>query len=307
MKKKLLLIAVFILFSFSTYSQSPESFNYQSVIRDSGGNIVATQAVGLQFTIYQTSAAGTMVYQETFTSNTNDFGLINLQIGTGVVQNGDFANIDWGTGPYFLETAIDITGGTTYSIMGTSKLLSVPYALFAKNAGGGFWSDNVTNNGIAYTGGVVGVGNTSQDSFEKFQIRMNEIDANATNLRLYNLDNTTQTRLVMTNDILNNLAIGINSSASPFGVNDAFLWYFSNFDFKIGVGGVERMRFKNDGKIGIGTSTPGSHLQVKGGDIYLEDIGTGVIMKSPDGNCWRMTVDNSGSPVFTTITCPIGS
>jgi hypothetical protein len=305
MKKISLLIAVFLTIIFNTYSQSPESFNYQSVIRDSGGNIISNQAVGLQFTIYQNSASGTMVYQETFTENTNDFGLINVKIGMGSVQSGVFADIDWASGPYFLETAIDITGGTSYSVMGTSQLLSVPYALFAKTSGDTSWSVNDNETGIMYKSGIVGIGTGATNAFEQFEVRMNESDANATNIRIYNLDDTTQTRMVITNDALNSIVMGINSSSSPFGGNEAFLWYFNNFDFKIGVGGFERMRFKNDGKIGIGTTSPGSQLQVKGGDIFIEDIGSGVIMKSPNGTCWRMTVDNSGNPVFASITCPL--
>lgn len=306
MKEKLLFFVALLSVVFNTYSQSPESFNYQTVIRDSGG-VITAQTVGLQFSIYQISASGNLVYQETFTVNTNDFGLINVQIGMGIVQNGIFTNIDWGAGPYFLETAIDVSGGTTYSVMGTSQLLSVPYALYAKNAGDSFWSVNGTDNGIAYTSGIVGIGTNTTNAFEKFEVRMDESDPQATNIRISNFDDTTQTRMVVTNDALNSMVFGINSSASPFGGNEAFLWYFDNFDFKIGVGGFERMRIKNDGKIGIGTASPGSQLQITGGDVYLEDIGSGVIMKSPDGNCWRMTVDNSGNPVFATITCPVGS
>jgi len=307
MKKKLLFITALLTVFFNSYSQSPESFNYQAVIRDAGGNIIAAQAVGLQFSIYQTSASGTLIYQETFTVNTNDFGLVNVQIGMGMVQNGIFANIDWGSGPYFLETAIDVSGGSSYSVMGTSELLSVPYALYAKNAGDSFWSVNGTDNGIAYTSGIVGIGTNTTNAFEKFEVRMDESDPQATNIRISNFDDTTQTRMVITNDALNSIVFGINSSTSPFGGNEAFLWYFNNFDFKIGVGGLERMRFKNDGKIGIGTSAPGSQLQVKGGDVYLEDIGTGVIIKSPDGSCWRITVDDSGNLSTASITCPIGS
>jgi hypothetical protein len=61
---------------------------------------------------------------------------------------------------------------------------------------------------------------------------------------------------------------------------------------------------KADGKTGIGTTNPKSKLQVTNGDIYIENASSGVIMTSPDGNCWRMTVDNTGNPQFSSVTCP---
>ena len=61
---------------------------------------------------------------------------MNLEIGTGTTSY-DFTNIDWSVGPYFMETAVDITGGTSYTVMGTSQLMSVPYALYAKTSGNG--------------------------------------------------------------------------------------------------------------------------------------------------------------------------
>ncbi|ADR23755.1 hypothetical protein MATR_23870 [Marivirga tractuosa] len=67
---------------------------------------------------------------------------------------------------------------------------------------------------------------------------------------------------------------------------------------------AERMRISEKGNVGIGTTDPKSKLQVTDGDIYIENALSGVIMTSPDGNCWRMTVDNSGNPQFSSITCP---
>jgi hypothetical protein len=65
-----------------------------------------------------------------------------------------------------------------------------------------------------------------------------------------------------------------------------------------------RMKIDNSGKIGIGTVTPSSILTVSGGDVNVLDIGSGIIMKSPNGNCWRITIDNSGTLIRTAITCP---
>jgi uncharacterized protein (TIGR02145 family) len=76
------------------------------------------------------------VYTETFAPTTNAYGLVNLEIGSGT-STDDFTTIDWANGPYFMETAVDVTGGTSYSVMGTSQLMSVPYALYAKTSGNG--------------------------------------------------------------------------------------------------------------------------------------------------------------------------
>ena len=106
------------------------------MLRDAGNTIITNQAVGIQLTIQQGSAGGAAVYTETFSPTTNAYGLVNLEIGTGITTD-DFTTIDWSNGDYFIETAIDATGGSNYSVMGTSQLMSVPYALYAKTSGNG--------------------------------------------------------------------------------------------------------------------------------------------------------------------------
>lgn len=135
MSKIILSFLTIVLFSINLFSQSPESFNYQAVVRNPAGGIIANQTIGLQISILQGDINGTVVYQETFSPTSNTVGLVNLAIGTGNVQIGIFENIDWENGPFFIETAMDISGGANYEIMGTSELLSVPYALYAKTAG----------------------------------------------------------------------------------------------------------------------------------------------------------------------------
>lgn len=146
------------------FGQSPQSFKYQAVVRDAAGEILQNQSVGIQISIHETTAGGTIIYQETFIEATNDFGLVNIEIGNGTPISGTFTAIDWGSGSKFLETEIDPAGGNSYISMGTSQLLSVPYALHATTAeDDGDWM--VSGDDI-YTSplGGIGIGTTNPDA-----------------------------------------------------------------------------------------------------------------------------------------------
>jgi hypothetical protein len=114
-------------------AQAPQKMSYQSVLRNSSNVLLASKQVGIKISVLQGSTSGNAVYTETQTPTTNANGLVSLQIGTGANQTGTFVAIDWATGPYFIKTETDPAGGTDYSITGTQELLSVPYALYAKN------------------------------------------------------------------------------------------------------------------------------------------------------------------------------
>ena len=135
--KRISLLSIFVLSTLISLAQAPQSFNYQGVARDNAGNTLANQAVGLKMDLRQTSATGTIVFSESHSATTNQFGLFNLQIGTGNILVGDLNSVDWSQGPYFLEVSLDETGGTNYQSMGVSQLLSVPYALYAETSGNG--------------------------------------------------------------------------------------------------------------------------------------------------------------------------
>jgi hypothetical protein len=121
--------------SFLSFSQAPQRMSYQAVIRNSSNELVINQTVGMLVSILQGTVDGAVVYSETQYPTSNANGLITLQVGGGNLVTGSFANIDWGNGPYFIKTETDINGGTNYTIIGTSQLLSVPYALYAENSG----------------------------------------------------------------------------------------------------------------------------------------------------------------------------
>jgi uncharacterized protein (TIGR02145 family) len=134
MKRRFTLLLVLFL-AFNSFAQSPQKFSYQTVVRNSGGQLLANQQVGIKITVLQGSETGIVVYSERHTPITNVNGLASLQIGGGSVLNGNFANINWAQGPYFISTETDPNGGTNYTIVSTQQLLSVPYALYAETAG----------------------------------------------------------------------------------------------------------------------------------------------------------------------------
>ena len=131
MKKIITLIAAVVLTA-SVFAQAPEKMSYQLVVRDNNKLLIST-SVGMQISILQGSSKGTAVYVETQTPSTNANGLVSIKIGNGTVVSGDFTTIDWTNGPYYIQTETDPTGGTSYSITSTSRLISVPYAINTKS------------------------------------------------------------------------------------------------------------------------------------------------------------------------------
>jgi len=128
--KRIFTIMAAVLLTAIIWAQSPQKMSYQAVIRNSLDQLVTNHTVGIRVSILQGSSSGTVVYTETQTPTTNANGLVGIEIGGGA----GFDAINWANFTFFIKTETDPTGGTSYSITGTSQLLSVPYALYAKTA-----------------------------------------------------------------------------------------------------------------------------------------------------------------------------
>ncbi len=139
MNSKITILLKFTLLLFFTFSfqflqaQVPQKMSYQAVIRNSNNVLVVSSPIGIRISILQNSETGGSVYSETQNTTTNNNGLVSLQIGSGTVISGLFSTINWGSGNYYIKTETDPTGGNNYSIIGSSQLLSVPYALYSAN------------------------------------------------------------------------------------------------------------------------------------------------------------------------------
>ncbi len=123
--KKITLILVAVLFAVTgIFAQTPMQFKYQAILRDAGGTAITNEAEVVVIDILEGSAAGVSIFNETHNVTTTSQGLINLNVGS----INDMSGIDWSANTYFIK----ITVGST--VMGTSQLLSVPYAMTAKTA-----------------------------------------------------------------------------------------------------------------------------------------------------------------------------
>lgn len=136
MKKFRHILIILLLINASLLkAQAPQGFKYQTSVRDNSGNLLANKLVAIKLSLIKDSAYGTTVYSEKFNVSTNDFGIANLNVGSGSVLQGTFASINWNTGSFFLKIDMDMNNGTNFQYMGTSQLLSVPFAMYATKSG----------------------------------------------------------------------------------------------------------------------------------------------------------------------------
>lgn len=285
---------IFLVCAVATFAQAPKKFNYQAVARNAQGTVLPNQAVKIRASILDGSANGTSQYSEIHSVTTTQLGLFNLAIGGGTVVNGKFSNITWASNNKYLKIEMDATGGNNFTLVGTNQLLSVPYALNAEN--GSQFIDLGNNVGIAYDttyGESVRIGTLDDTRVWRVVIKGIDVENPDPNY-FYN----GYSKLLGFYDQGNQLRWHVNFNEHKdiefveTGKNDAV--------FVLGVGG----------NVGIGKNgmphqfTPRSKLHIQSGDIYLEDATKGVIMKSPNGQCWRMTVSNAGLPQFSSVTCP---
>ena len=308
MKTRHLFLLLSFLIVINLNAQSPDSFNFQAVVRDAGGNVMTNTPVTADIKIWQNSPGTTLAFEESHNVTTNGFGLINLQVGS--VNTTGIALIDWAAGPYFIEIIID---GTTVS---TTQLLSVPYAMHAKTAESVTETDPVFTaspaNGI--TAGDITAWNNKLDT---------EVDGSVTNeLQVLTISNDT---LYLSDGGFVKLPAGFDGqysslSGAPTNIssftNDAgFITGYIETDPTIGTitpgfspkwDGTHLVTgelFQDGaGKIGMGTTSPAYKLDIQGGDLNTSgNILTGEMIRlDASGNIVNIgNITALGASTFT--------
>ena len=293
MKKIFASILLLLLLQTTTFAVVPEAIKYQAVARDNGGNILANKNIGIRLSILKGNISGTAVYVETHATSSNNLGLINLEIGKGTPITGTMSAINWGNDSYFIKIEMDETGGSNYTLVGTSQLVSVPYALYAKEAENGTqWSDNDTN--IYYNTGNVGIGTNKPR--KKLEVYSSErlgsqlqITGEVPTLRLADTAYTGGVVFGVAED--SNDLIPRSGRGDVVFTNEAY-GTGGGYIFGTGVPSQPCVKITDDCKVGIGTDTPTSKLEVAG---QIATTSGGV--KFPDGTV-QTTAAQSLSGIF---------
>lgn len=147
-------LAFVLLLTLQASAQAPKMFNFQGVARDASGKVVANAEVGYSFNIHEGSPAGQSVFAKEGYATTNSSGIFNVTIGTTAAPLPD---LPWSSKSYYLQVGVDADGATngfTFVDVGTTQLLSVPYALYSNEAG------KLRDNEPIVLTGIVGSGAT---------------------------------------------------------------------------------------------------------------------------------------------------
>jgi hypothetical protein len=274
-----------IIFCFVTtvQAQVPQKMNYQAVLRNANNNLIINTTVGIKISILSNS--NTIAYSESHTATTNENGLVTLEIGGGTPLLGTFASINWASGTYSVKTETDPTGGTNYSITGTSQLLSVPYALYAANNGGGSnspqWATNGNNISNSNSGNV-SIGTT---------IPQSKLTVKSTNRSVASFDGPDQTYITIAENGIQRGYVG-SYSGNPEDIDLGTYGGNTTGAVHLATNGTPNLSVISNGNVGIGTTTPTSKLDVNGNVAINGNVGIGTTTPTSTLNVnGQLTID----------------
>jgi hypothetical protein len=272
MKHKLLTALSAILFSF-TIAQVPQGINYQAIARNASGNLLSNHQVTVRLTIHANTPTGAIAYSQVDTASTNQYGLFTIVIGGATGIPGGFSGISWESGPKYLQVEMDPTAGASFADMGTTELVSVPYALHAETSADNVWAK---------------YGNEISPKILSDQLVLGDYAVAA--------DNYLKIRAAGGNQYKSGIRLQAYSHEYGFDLinDDPTNGFYISHHFADSAG-VKVLTIDGNNNVGIGTATPAAKLDIAG-NIKITDgtEGNGKVLTS-DANglaTWKTPVDD---------------
>ena len=291
MKKLAFILMAMVCSGFTILAQSPGLFNYQAVVRNSSGDLITNSDINFRLSIREGSSQGTAVFSETQLVESGSNGVCNLKIGDGNNITGNLSTIDWSSGTYFLQIETDVSGGESFTETGTVQLLSVPYAMYANAVSNTDDADadstneiqdlNLDNNILTITGNPDAT-SISLAAYQGANTDNQELNLTGTDLSITGGNSIDVSSLVNdadadpTNELQN-----LTFSGDTLGLENGNHIIFPYDSSHWAINGQNI--YYNTGNVGIGSSSPGSKLEVKADASFTVDD-TLFSVKDKDGN-----------------------
>jgi hypothetical protein len=338
-QRRLCLLALLaMLAAGSLLAQAPNGFKFQAVARDADNNAIASENISVRISLRRNNASGNIDYRERHLVTTSDLGVFDLEIGGGTQLSGNFNSVNWANNSYFLQVEMDPNGGSSYVDMGASQLLSVPYALYARESGSGS-SGGTDDQTISLSGSTLSI--EDGNSVDLSSLNVNDADADPTNeiqtisrsgnqVSLSNGGGTINLPASSDNQRLSfsgtTLSIedgnSVDLSTLQDGTEDAdanpnnelqsLSLSGSNLSLSRGGGSVDLSGiggsslwtaagsniYRTNGNVGVGTNSPEMKFNVAGDMLISSNSGAFHIGFPNNGNRWRMSTTDAGADLL---------
>lgn len=250
MKYMATFLLLFALAASTAMAQIPSFINYQGLARDASGAALASKLITLRISVREGDAMGPVRFSETHRIVTDDLGVFSLQMGDGENRTASLTDLAWGSAQHWLQVEIDEQGGENFQLLGSSQMLSVPYALYAMKAGALDKSETQNAQGGVPSNTWHINGNTTTDPNVNFVGTTDDVGLSFRTNNVERMRITEDGKLgigtsnpLSTLAIAGNLAVGVGyASTYPAPVNGAII----------------------EGQVGIGTPSPVSKTDVAG-------------------------------------------
>jgi hypothetical protein len=284
----------------TSLGQVPQAVNYQAVVRDNAGAVLANKTVTFRISILEGSATGTVVYSELHSRTTNEFGLADLLIGKGSYPTGNFSEIVWGAALHFIKIELDPVGGIAFQEMGTSQIMSVPYALYALTAENVETGDNWGTQAVAADATLAGLGTVANplgianNAVNSARIADGTVALSDLARGSVNADKIVDGS-VLSADLADHSVTPAKISSSGAAVNEVLQYNGTNVVWDLAPGTLVKYTVINTGCHAVASFPSSTYTKIVDLGTFTKEFAGSTMEITFEGRIWAQTMTGTGA------------